>query len=120
MQESSRKPEASDTPAATVHASEKNSETKFRTPKTPLAPLSSDIDLDPNDYRYMVEEIKNPELRLVVKPSQITRGRGVLTPKKVKIFLRNALHRISEKHPFTVKVNDNVYICTCMPQYTLL
>ena len=82
----------------------KGSDGKFRTPKTPSAPLSPEIDLDPNDYRYMVEDISDPENKMVVKPSQITRGRGVLTPKKVKIFLRNALHRISEKHPFTVKV----------------
>lgn len=82
----------------------KGSDGKFRTPKTPTAPLSPEIDLDPNDYRYMVEDISNPENKVVVKPSQITRGRGVLTPKKVKIFLRNALSRVSEKHPFTVKV----------------
>ena len=82
----------------------KASDGKFRTPKTPSFSLSPEIDLDPNDYRYMVEEVSSPENKLVVKPSQITRGKGVLTPKKVKIFLRNALHRISEKHPFTVKV----------------
>lgn len=84
----------------------KGSEAKFRTPKTPSLPLSPEIDMDPNDYRYLVEEIKCPENKVVVKPSQIARGRGVLTPKKVKIFLRNALHRSSEKHPFTVKVTS--------------
>ena len=100
------KGESSGATAAHVGGSAgKGSDGKFRTPKTPTAPLSPEIDLDPNDYRYMVEDINNPETKLVVKPSQIMRGRGVLTPKKVKIFLRNALHRISEKHPFTVKVN---------------
>jgi hypothetical protein len=93
----------------------KGSDGKFRTPKTPTAPLSPEIDLDPNDYRYMVEDINDPENKIVVKPSQITRGRGVLTPKKVKIFLRNALHRISEKHPFTVKV-----ICIILKMLFLL
>lgn len=121
LPESSRKPSASNASVATVHhASEKGSEAKFRTPKTPLAPLSSEIDLDPNDYRYMVEEIKNPDVRLVVKPSQITRGKGVLTPKKLKIFLRNALHRISEKHPFTVKVNNVCLQCTCVIQLLII
>ena len=90
--------------AASGGTGSKGSDGKFRTPKTPSAPLTPEIDLDPNDYRYMVEDISSPENKMVVKPSQITRGRGVLTPKKVKIFLRNALHRVSEKHPFTVKV----------------
>lgn len=99
--------------AAPEGSGSKGSDGKFRTPKTPTAPLSPEIDLDPNDYRYMVEDINNPESKIVVKPSQITRGRGVLTPKKVKIFLRNALHRISEKHPFTVKVR-------CVYCHTLL
>ena len=120
LPESSRKPSASNASVAIVHASEKGSEAKFRTPKTPVAPLSSEIDLDPNDYRYMVEEVKNPDVRLVVKPSQITRGKGVLTPKKLKIFLRNALHRISEKHPFTVKVNNVHLQHTCVYIVVLL
>lgn len=107
LPESSHKSSIGDSSGATAPpggSASKGSDGKFRTPKTPTAPLSPEIDLDPNDYRYMVEDISNPENKMVVKPSQITRGRGVLTPKKVKIFLRNALHRISEKHPFTVKV----------------
>lgn len=106
LPESSHKTSTSDSLGATAPGGSavKGSDGKFRTPKTPTAPLSPEIDLDPNDYRYMVEDISDPENKMVVKPSQITRGRGVLTPKKVKIFLRNALHRISEKHPFTVKV----------------
>ena len=119
LSESSIKSDAGNTPVATATVSEKGSAGKFRTPKTPLAPLSPDVDLDPNDYRYMVEEVNHPELRVVVKPSQITRGRGVLTPKKVKIFLRNALHRISEKHPFTVKVKKCVDVCCVHTRRTI-
>lgn len=103
---------AGETLVAATPGSGKNSDVKFRTPKTPSTPLSSEIELDPNDYRYIVEYVGSPDNKVMVKPSQIVRGRGVLTPKKMKIFLRNALHRISEKHPFTVKVCTCTCICT--------
>lgn len=91
--------------ASSSGSGKESSDVKFRTPKPPSAPLTPEIELDPNDYRYMVEEVNNPDSKVLVKPSQITREKGVLVPKKVKIFLRNALHRVSEKHPFTVKVH---------------
>ena len=95
-----------------------------KTPRTPLTPLSTEITLDPADYKYTVELVEQQQQqqppagdsgatdgRMEVRGPQLARQKGVFTPKKLKLFLRSALSRPSEKHPFFVKVQCT---CTCM------
>lgn len=80
---------------------------KVKTPQTPKSPLCPEAKLVPALYKYVVEHVdvsSGLPGRTTVKASVLSRPRGVLTPKKLKVFLRNATHRVSEKHPIAVKV----------------
>ena len=94
-------------------------ESKTRTPQTPRSPLSPELNLDPAQYKYVVRYVSNPESELIVRAGVLSRPKGLLTPKKLKVFLRNAMFRASEKHPFAVKVRENnminleVFNCCC-------
>lgn len=79
-------------------------ETKTKGPQTPKSPLSPEIHFDPAQYKYVVEFLKDGELMMIVKASVLSRPRGALTPKKLKLFLRNATYRSNDKFPFAVKV----------------
>lgn len=83
----------------------KPKEPKPKTPGTPKSPLSPEVNLDPASYRYEVEYVDGSTPNLTVKASVLSRPKGVLSPKKLKIFLRNAMTRPSEKHPLTVKAS---------------
>ena len=64
--------------------------------------------LDPSQYKYVVEHAaQSGEPSFTVKATLLSRVKGVLAPKKLKIFLRNATYRVSEKHPFAVKVRKD-------------
>lgn len=80
-------------------------EQRPKTPVTPKFPLSPEVYLDPANYRYEVEYMDGSSPNLTVKASVLSRPKGVLSPKKLKIFLRNAMCRPSEKHPLTVKAS---------------
>lgn len=73
-------------------------------PRTPLTPLSSELSLKPEDYRYIVTEIESSDKLKDVKGGELYRAKGIFTTNKLKILLRIALGRKSEKHPFIVKV----------------
>ncbi len=76
--------------------------------KTPKLPLSPETGLNPALYKYVVQYVQDSETRQTVKASLLSRSKGVLTPKKLKLFLRNATFRVSEKHPFMVKVRTKL------------
>jgi hypothetical protein len=78
---------------------------KAKTPSAPKTPLSPELCLDPADYRYEVEHVDGSAPNQMVKASMLSRPKGALSPKKLKIFLRNAMCRPSEKHPLTVKAS---------------
>lgn len=81
-------------------------EVKTKAPQTIKSPLSPEINFDPSQYKYIVEYVSNPaEPKLTVRAVTLSRPKGVLTPKKLKLFLRNATYRSSDKHPFAVKVS---------------
>lgn len=77
-----------------------------RTPLTPKSPLSPEVNSDPANYRYEVEYVDGSAPRTTVKPNVLSRPKGSLSPKKLKVFLRNAMCRPSEKHPLTVKASS--------------
>lgn len=80
---------------------------KIKSPQTPKVPLSPEVSFNSAEYKYVVEYVQGDESKLMVKPSVLSRPKGTLTPKKLRIFLRNATFRANEKHPFAVKVNGN-------------
>lgn len=77
---------------------------KQKTPSTPRSPLSPEAHLDPANYQYVVECVGESAPRLTVRMDVLCRPKGLLSPKRMKIFLRNATCKPSEKHPLTVKV----------------
>lgn len=77
--------------------------TKARTPSTPKTLLCPEVSLDPTSYQYVVEYVGGSE-KMTVKPTVLSRPKGVLSPKKLKMFLKNATFRESDRHPLTVKV----------------
>lgn len=81
-------------------------ETKPKTPLTPKSPLSPEVNSDPANYRYEVEYVNESAPGVIVKPIVLSRPKGSLAPKKLKVFLRNAMWRPSEKHPLTVKASS--------------
>lgn len=42
-----------------------------RTPRTPATPLTPAINLNPPDYRYVIELLKKPETKLQVGPKNL-------------------------------------------------
>lgn len=102
-----------------------------RTPRTPLTPLSAEVNLRPADYLYVVALVESPELKLQVPPKQLryavgrllwyvvstppynlcSRPKGAFVPRKLKLFLRNALVHPSEKYPLMVKVGPYLLFC---------
>lgn len=78
-------------------------ETKARTPGTPKTLLCPEVNFDPANYQYVVEYVGGSE-KMKVKASILSRPKGVLSPKKLKMFLKNATFRESDRHPLTVKV----------------
>ena len=78
-------------------------ETKAKTPSTPKTLLCPEVNLDPANYQYVVEYVGGSE-KMMVKGNVLSRPKGVLSPKKLKMFLKNATFRLSDRHPLTVKV----------------
>lgn len=83
----------------------KSGGSKPKTPQTPKSPLTLEVNLDPSLYKYLVEYMSGSDPRVTVKPNVLSRPKGALVPTRLKIFLRNATFRSSDKHPFAVKVD---------------
>ena len=69
------------------------------------APVSTSTKLEPTQYEYVVEDegVVNPEQK-TVKASSLSRPKGLATPKKLRLFMRNSTYRSNEKQIFVVKV----------------
>lgn len=78
---------------------------KAKTPQTPKSLISPEGHLDPAAYKYVVEYMSGSDPRVTAKPNVLSRPKGALVPTRLKIFLRNATYRSSDRHPFTVKVS---------------
>lgn len=88
------------------------SEGRLKSPQIPKVPISPHIRFEPSKYKYVVEGVLNAEQQ-TVRAFLLNRPKGVLTPKKLRVFLRNATYRASEKQPFVVKVTFPVDVCFC-------
>lgn len=86
------------------------SDARLKSPQIPKVPISPHARFEPSHYRYMVEEVQNQDEKHTLKPSLLSRPKGVFTPKKLRVFLRNSTYRTSEKQPFIVKVTSSVFI----------
>ena len=55
-----------------------------KTPRTSQPPLSAEVNLNPADYKYIIELVENPETKLQVPAKQLRYGGGIPNDQLVK------------------------------------
>lgn len=71
--------------------------------KSAITPISPEINLDPSKYQYFVQDVALPSTTLQVSAGQLSRPKSVFTREKVRVFMKNALYKPSDRHPIMVK-----------------